>query len=74
MECEIQVKLYVWHDALSDNTSGVMFAMATSVDQARALVLAQIKDEWERLSVVRELVHEPAVYDAPAGFFVFGGG
>lgn len=66
--------LYVWHDALTDATPGVMFALATSVDEARQLVLGQINETWQRISVEQEIAHEPTVYDSPAGFFVFGGG
>jgi hypothetical protein len=63
------LKLYVWHDALTDHTPGVMFALAGSVDEARAKVLSgccYVPDD--------DIQKEPKVYDAPVGFAVWGGG
>ena len=63
------MKLYVWEDVLQDYTSGVMFALANSVEEARALVLAHTSYVPES-----DLAQEPKVYDAPVGFAVCGGG
>lgn len=32
------LKLYVWENVLTDYTSGIMFALATSVEEARELI------------------------------------
>jgi hypothetical protein len=65
---EKQLKLYVWHNVLCDYTCGVMFAMAYSVEQARELIVES------GINVIDgELNQEPTVYDAPAGFAVWGG-
>ena len=63
------LKLYVWHDSLTDWTSGVMFALASGPEEARAAIRAA------RGSVPKhELEREPTVYDSPIGFAVWGGG
>lgn len=36
-----ELKLYIWEDVLSDYTSGVMFALASSVEEAREILLAK---------------------------------
>ena len=63
------LKLYVWHKSLIDWTAGVMFALAASEDEAKALILKDCSyipdNEWER---------DVTVYDKPAGFAVWGGG
>ena len=40
-----KLKLYVWTNVLTDYTSGVAFALATSTDQARRLICGEKKDE-----------------------------
>lgn len=64
-----RLKLYVWEDTLSDYTSGVMFAYARNVKEAREQVLAAC-----HYVPKGELETEPAVYEAPIGFAVWGGG
>ena len=65
------MKLYVWHDSLTDYTSGVMFALANSVDEAREAIIAEA---GQSKTIVRELSVEPTVYEGTAGFAVWGGG
>lgn len=36
-----ELKLYLWDDCLQNWETGFMFALATSVEEARALILAQ---------------------------------
>lgn len=80
-----KMKLYVWHDALTDYTSGVIFALATSVREARKAVLkSQGLDESGRnpkypnvgtpSMVWHEIQTEPEVVNKPKGFAVWGGG
>jgi hypothetical protein len=61
------LKLYVWEDVLTDYTSGVMFALAESVEEARAMLSQQHVIE-------RDLKSEPKVITEPAAFAVWGGG
>lgn len=51
-------RLYLWRDVLCDYTCGVMFAIAATVDAARAAILqeaAYVSPE--------DLAREPEVYD-----------
>lgn len=64
-----KLKLYVWEDVLTDYTSGVMFALATSVDEARNLILKK----WDYVPR-DDLAREPRCIEAPEGFAVWGGG
>lgn len=64
------MKLYVWEGVLIDYSSGVMFALANSVDEARELILNDC-----RLGRVEEdLKGTPDVYTDPIGFTIWGGG
>jgi hypothetical protein len=77
------MKLYVWHNTLSDYTSGVMFAMAHSVAEAREVIepgwaadeAASVSNPSRYLGQVHnELRQEPTEYTTPAGFAIWGGG
>lgn len=63
------LKLYVWEKVLVDYTDGVMFALASSAEEARAKVLERC-----RYVPADDLAKEPQVFDSPAGFAVWGGG
>lgn len=63
------LKLYVWEGVLTDYTDGVMFALAETVEEARALIRA--KDLYIPES---DLGQEPQEITEPAGFAVWGGG
>ena len=64
-----KLKLYVWENVLTDYTSGVMFALATSADEARSLILK--KRDYVPPS---DLAQEPKCIETPEGFAVWGGG
>lgn len=70
------LRLYVWHNVLSDHTAGVIFAQARSVYQARRAVIANAlqNSDWAVKRIKEETAVEPEVYDGPAGFFLYGGG
>jgi hypothetical protein len=72
-----KLKLYVWHGVLADYTSGVMFALARSPEEARDLLLKdgnsfgpQDAKRWEG---VRFDGVEPKEYAEPVGFYLYGG-
>jgi hypothetical protein len=73
------MKLYVWDDVLTDYTSGIMFALAESVEQAREELRCErgcsTRAGCDCLVCV-ELKSEPSVYDGtrPVGYIVWGGG
>ena len=69
-----KMRLYVWDEVLTDYTDGIMFAVARSVEEARAAVLASGGEGM--LSVERDLQIEPKVYelDKPHGQYLYGGG
>jgi hypothetical protein len=51
------MKLYVWDDVLEDYTTGIMFALAESEDDARKQLLAECYYIPER-----DLARQPKVY------------
>lgn len=62
------LKLYVWEDVLcGDLTSGIMFALAGSADEARELII-----KGYNLQPFDELRMEPRCIEAPEAFIVFG--
>jgi hypothetical protein len=81
-----KLRLYVWENVLADYTSGIAFALASSVDEARQLAYANLRKgmspTWgtyqEELAkgdgAAQELSAEPQVFDSPAGFAISGGG
>ena len=62
-----KLKLYVWENVLTDYTSGIMFALASSVEEAREMIL-----KGDAL-VGSDLKQEPEVFDSPIGFALWGG-
>ena len=62
------MKLFVWHDVLTDYSDGVMFAYANNVEEARKMVLQDCD------YVGSELNNEPTIYVKPIGFAIWGGG
>ena len=67
-----KMKLYVWEGVLVDYSPGVMFAVATSAEEARQVIL---KDH-NLPSVQKDLKGTPDEYDLskPEGFICWGGG
>lgn len=62
------LRLYVWEDVLADYTSGLMFALAESEDEARRLILIA-----EPAVPDTDLMENPRVYSHPVGFVVWSG-
>lgn len=66
-----KLKLFVWEDVLCDYTSGMMVAIAGSVEEARATLKKECSyipdDDLEEEPTVCELDH-------PVAFVVWGGG
>jgi hypothetical protein len=68
------LKLFVWEDVLENYTSGIMFALAESIDDAKDTIIKQYPLMGERsLRMVKEdLEKEPEVYEDKIGFVHFG--
>jgi len=64
------LKLYVWEDVLTDYTSGIAFALAESVEQAREVIQQKGLPEFR----MQELDSGPVIIDQPEGFYLYGGG
>lgn len=71
------MKLYVWEGVLADYTSGIAFALANSVEEAKSAILHKYACEvgGKNSALINELKNsEPQIIDTVEGFFVFGGG
>jgi hypothetical protein len=66
------IKLFVWTDVLTDYTSGIMFALAETADEARSLIRKEVG--YESSTVDEDLKKEPSIYTDKIGFKVWGGG
>jgi hypothetical protein len=65
------LKLYVWDEVLTDWTSGIIFALAKSEEQARELVM---EENGESEYVRKEIAKAPKVYTTPMASLTWGGG
>lgn len=68
------LKLFVWQGVLCDYTSGIAFALAKNVEEAREAILVEYRKELNDLEFAKELEAEPIVAEVTQGFFLFGGG
>jgi len=70
------MKLFVWNDVLIVYTSGIAFALAENVDEARKLILDKYEKEQSHISdmLVSDLNSEPLIIENKEGFYVWGGG
>lgn len=74
------LQLFVWEEVLVDYTEGIMFALASSVDEARALILDRYEPNWRKTNqgypkgmIQKELEKPYSVHTAPVGFILHGG-
>ena len=70
------LKLFIWEDVLSDYTSGIAFALAENIAEAREIIFAKFEKEEQYLSdtLKADLSDEPEMIDTKGGFYVWGGG
>jgi hypothetical protein len=66
-----KLKVYVWNDVLTDYTSGMMFAIAGSKEEAREVLLRECAYLPQE-----DLAIEPEEYDmkTTSAFICWGGG
>lgn len=74
-----KLKLYVWEGVLTDYTSGVAFALAASVDEARDVIMQSegepsYKEAKYHGALWNDISSEPQVFEVSKGFAVWGGG
>lgn len=63
------LKLWVWEEVLTDYSDGAMWALASSAEEAREVVLKAYPHVRQG-----DLAKEPKAYDEPVGFAIWGGG
>ena len=65
------MKVYFWDNVLTDYTSGMMVAVASSVEEAREVILKECN-----YIPKGDLAKEPQVFDIdnPCAFICWGGG
>lgn len=75
---ENSLKLYVWYHVLNDYTSGLAFAMAYSVEEARTVILKSYKNNNDWNSNPKQTLYEiyeqePMIFEHPFGDYIIGG-
>lgn len=77
-----KLKLYVWENALRDWNTGIMFALAPNIQEARNLIMKSDGEGlWDRKEALKaprgyteaELLAEPKVFETPVGYAIYGG-
>jgi hypothetical protein len=70
------LKLFIWKDVLTDYTSGIAFALAENVEEARKIIFAKFEKEEQYLSnsLKADLSDKPEMIDTKDGFYIWGGG
>lgn len=69
------MKLYVWYGVLTDYTSGVIFAMASSVESARKKAIASGDCPGTCEAIANAVEAEPVVLSGKdAAGYCYGGG
>ena len=70
------MKLFVWKEVLIDYTSGIAFALAENVEDARKQIAAKYEKEEGYVSseLKKDLFDEPIIIEKPEGFYIWGGG
>lgn len=67
MKRKPKLKLYVWEGVYMDWTSGLAFALASSPEHARELILKKNPRDSECQT------QEPVLVSKPEAFYVYGG-
>ena len=73
-----KLKLFVWESVLIDCTDGIMFALASSVSEARNAIMTKEEDgtfdePTHKGAVYDGLCGEPRVFESVVGYAVWGG-
>ena len=67
------LKLYVWDNVLCDYTGGVAFALASSPEEAKELLMKSglHEHQWQDLKLDGQ---DYEAFDEPVASYVYGGG
>jgi len=72
------LKLFIWENVLTDRTSGIAFALAENVEEARKIIFEKFEETTESYIndtlLKADLSDEPKIVDTKNGFYVWGGG
>jgi hypothetical protein len=70
------LKLFIWENVLTNHTSGIAFALAENLEEARKVILDKCEKEcgYTPKTLQIDLASEPKVIDNSEGFYVWGGG
>ena len=71
-----KLKLFIWEGVLEDYTSGIMFAIAENVEEARELIMSKSleTDGSTSITLISDLKSEPKVIESKEGFYIWGVG
>ena len=69
-----ELKLYVWEDVLQSYSPGIAFALASSPEEARRVLIAKAAAQCSPEPLAKDIEKEPLVFDEPVGFYMWGGG
>lgn len=68
------MKLYLWRDVLCNYREGVAFALANSIEEARALIISTAEgNAFTEETMIRDLAAEPEIIESSFGFHLWGG-
>ena len=78
---KVSMKLYIWIDCPTDYRNGAIMAVASSVEEAKQLIVAEIKaaqgnDTYEvsyKGEVEAAFTQEPRIIDLPVAYVDYGG-
>lgn len=66
-----KLRLYVWEHVLIDYSEGIMFALASSKEEAKSLILAKMG--YDSSTAKSDLQSEPRIIEQAEGFAIWGG-
>ena len=68
------MKLFVWDNVLREQSSGIAFALADTVEEARRLIIQkQEKDDgYKSKTLALDLLEKPLIIDKKEGFYLWG--
>jgi len=67
-----KLKLYVWENVLADYYPGIMFALASSPDNARKLIIQKNSQENKNSITPLDLSQTPRCVESQEGFIRWG--
>ena len=70
------MKLYLWEDVLTHYDSGLIFALANNLEEAKKAVQDKYKKQWNTLNIdellEKEMETTPRIITLTEGFYING--